>query len=519
MGNSAKSDPLITVEALIEDYTQGRRNFADIILNESKLIGLNLSQINLRGAQLNVTNLSSANLSNSDLSRAQLNVSRLSGANLTQADLSYASLNVANLILAILVGVNLNHASLIRAELVRADLSNATLRHLIANEADLREVRLRWSDLTEANLSRANLRSSSLIGAVLERANLHSATLSRADLSGAVLQQAELRHALLDRANLSGTNLRGANLRWADLTGATLREADLSEAKLSGANLMRANLSGADLLNTSLVHADLTGANLTHTNCVGADFTGANLTGAKLYGASRFHLKTAELICEWIDLSPEGDGSQLRQFDSPESIQRFFSQAPSRVQVVIDSPLTPAANLALATAYHHLAEALPSFPSASIDLGLRKTTLTLQTPRDTDLMQLAYAAVLPFTEASAVQKSLMLMLRSLQACGVDQLGQVGTQVSAEAGRLFLDTTRHLSPLPQTDPFFEMPLQLQVFNANGDGLEVYHSARFGIRSPQGANSLFPAQPRQPFTPGLSAILDFFRQLTLLEGAPA
>ena len=117
---------------------------------------------------------SRANLSNADLRCANLSNADLFGANLRCANLSNANLRNANLRDADLRCANLRNANLFGANLRGANLSNADLR-----DADLRG----------ANLSNADLRGANLSNADLFGANLRGANLSNADLCGASIDQ------------------------------------------------------------------------------------------------------------------------------------------------------------------------------------------------------------------------------------------------------------------------------------------------------------------------------------------
>ena len=169
-----------------------------------------------------------------------INLSRLNlvGADIADADLAGASLTGADLTNAILAG----------AKLTRAIFTDAILM-----DADLRSVDLVGADLTRANYTNAILYDADLTGA-----NLAGANLTNANLTGTKLAGAALPNAILAGANLARTNLAGANLASADLTNAILYDADLSGANLAGANLTNANLNPA------------TDASLTNANFVGA---------------------------------------------------------------------------------------------------------------------------------------------------------------------------------------------------------------------------------------------------------
>ena len=74
-----------------------------------------------------------------------------------RADLSEANLRRANLRRANLSGADLRRANLRRANLSGADLRRADLRRANLSGADLRRADLRRADLSEADLSEANL--------------------------------------------------------------------------------------------------------------------------------------------------------------------------------------------------------------------------------------------------------------------------------------------------------------------------------------------------------------------------
>jgi uncharacterized protein YjbI with pentapeptide repeats len=497
---------------LLDKYAQGERDFSHAKLNECVLSGTRLPNIILREADLNIANLSNANLSQSDLQAAVLNVSRLSGANLSQANLQAAQMNVANLIQAILVGANLTGASLIRAELLRADLSNTNLTQANLQEADLREVRLRWSNLTRANLSRSNLRKSSLIGANLSHIQAHSINLEGADLNNAIMIGMECRHGNLRTANLSGANLRGANLRWANLTGANLKEADLTDAKLSGADLTGAQLEGAILENTILVHADLSRANLRHARCVGADLSGATITGIQMQGAIVYDIQTAEVVCEWIDLSPYGDQSQRRHFNTAQDVHTFLNQRPAQVMVTVDGVMTLAAHAALASAFAQLAEVSPVLSRPpNIELTNRHTQLACITDDEIGLAAIAYLVTLPFLDGPAIQETLNTLhqegvSKSPRSFAVDEADRELHRVKSMLQQQDLSS---LQALVADHDFFTRPLQIKLINARGSSLELYANPQFGIRRTSGSYGITPTDIGKLYQPSLENYLAFFR----------
>jgi uncharacterized protein YjbI with pentapeptide repeats len=125
-----------------------------------------LSKLNLSGCLLIARNLSEA-----DLRRADLFGANLSGADFREANLFGANLSGANL-----RGANLSEADLSRANLRGADFHGADL-----SEANLIEADLSKADLGGANLRGADFRGADLYGAMLFMAQniteeqLHSA--------------------------------------------------------------------------------------------------------------------------------------------------------------------------------------------------------------------------------------------------------------------------------------------------------------------------------------------------------
>lgn len=462
-------------EELLEKYADGVRDFTAVNLCEANLSRVNLSEANLSHANLSIANLGGANLTGANLSHAKLNVAKLNGANLSGANLNGADLNVANLIRADLSDATLIQAALIRAELIRVELSRANLSEANLNGASLREAKLRQANLAGANLSEADLTNASLKAANLERATLRETDLRGADLSGANLRNAELRRANLSQAKLVGADLSGANLRWADLSGASLRWADLSEAKLSGANLRGADLSCANLLNASLVYSDLTQSNLIEVDWMGADLSGATLTGAKMHEVLRYGLKTEGLICEWVDLSENGDRSQIYRL-SPEESKKFFNQTLPTVRITIDAPLGPDAHLALAVAYHQIAHQYPAMSHPpNIEVSGRRTTLTFRISNDTRLFPTAYVAILPFKDAQVNQEKIVHLVQMIDS------PEIANLLNQAMGKLQeIKKSETFSRLVKREKFFQAPTLTVLTNSGNRTLDVHHNARFGKR---------------------------------------
>ena len=95
---------------------------------------------NVKGWGSMRANLSKANLSDADLRYANLSRTNLTGANLSDADLRYANLS----------GANLRYADLCRANLIDANVGGARLRHANLGGANLGCANLSDADLRDA---------------------------------------------------------------------------------------------------------------------------------------------------------------------------------------------------------------------------------------------------------------------------------------------------------------------------------------------------------------------------------
>ncbi len=174
-------------------------------------------------------------------------ITDLSQAELKQADLSSANLSRVLMVRTNLSGANLNEANLLAARLVGANLSSARLA-----KADLRGAILENASLTGADLGEAKLNDADLYGARLGRTIAIGTQLSNANLIKTEWQGADLSSAYLDRANLSNANLSAARLTGAILSSTNLQNANFRNADLSLADLRGANLAGADFQGTIL---------------------------------------------------------------------------------------------------------------------------------------------------------------------------------------------------------------------------------------------------------------------------
>ena len=169
---------------------------------------------------------------------------RARGLNLSGVDLTGAELRGLRA-----DGLDLADAILNEADLGQIRVTNCVLRNVQFTLADLADATLRMCDLSGARgegarLHRVRIENCSATGIDLQRASLREASLIDSDLSRANLREANLEGARASGVCLRGADLTGANLRGVDLTDADLRGADLTDADLSGAQLSGADLRG-----------------------------------------------------------------------------------------------------------------------------------------------------------------------------------------------------------------------------------------------------------------------------------
>ena len=298
-----------------------------------QVVPLNLSNRDLRFADLRNLLLPKADLSGANLDGADLKDAILSGADLRPSDPEGGGCVQDEGQRLVLEAHQQSSAGLTAKEVdipvCVASLKAARLEDTRLDGASLLRARLQGSNLSEADLRGAKLRN-----ARLEEADLFRAKLEAADLRSAEFQGARLRQADLQRANLDGAKLHLADLSDARLDGAKLTEADLSGADLDGASLIGADFVEARLLGASLVYtrfmladlrgARLTGADLSESQLQGAELRDANLKGAilSLAGIGGTNFGGANL--DYADL--RGLESRPLDVEHYESLKRYLTE-------------------------------------------------------------------------------------------------------------------------------------------------------------------------------------------------
>ncbi len=295
--------------------------------------GVDLSNLDLRGADLRGAFLESTDLRNADLRGANLTDAVLAHADLRGANLAGCQLVGANLGATQLEGASLDGAVACKVILMRANARGATFRGTHLDEADLMETVLEGADLSEALLPGVTFLKTSLRSVRFTSAKMHKGSFIEidaigADFSGADLslvsfvdvkadacsfrganltkfhavKECSLVGAVFDRADLSGAFMRGTALPRASFREATLVDADLGGCDLRDASLYRAKAQRAVFERADLSNADLTGMNLMEGSLQNAKVFGAKLVGMNLFRAdlAKLRVDTATALTECL---------------------------------------------------------------------------------------------------------------------------------------------------------------------------------------------------------------------------
>ena len=247
------------------------------------------------------------------------------------------------------------------------------------------------------------------------------------------------------------------------------------------------------MTNASLVQADLSDAKLIKAEWVGADLTGATLTGSQLYATSRFGLKTNDIICEWVDLSPNGDRSVIQKFN-PEESKCFFNKTSPTVKIIVDKPLGYEDHLVLAGAYYqisrcvaHIEQSLEEPPS--IEVGSRRTVITFRINSDELLFTAAYMAIIPFKDAEYTQKSIYMAVDTITNENIAYFCFSNPNIVPKLRTLIKQAVLDVNYVKKMKgylyhsgkkEFFHASTQTFVTNSSAQTLIIYENPNFGTK---------------------------------------
>ncbi|MFB5619799.1 MAG: pentapeptide repeat-containing protein [Nitrosopumilus sp.] len=209
---------------------------------------INLSNLDLSGANIPNMDFTGSNLSNSNLSNANLRGVNFSEANLTNCKLESSNLtgvvfSNANLTSTKLRNSNVNNAIFFESIVKQTDFTKANLSHSNFQHAEIDNARFYYADLTYSKLGsldfgKLNVKGVILMGTDLSQVRLTYASLDDCDfrgtvLSGLNLSNSKLRHAKFNGVDLTRTELHNSDLSHADMSGSTLTHTDIDRAILT----------------------------------------------------------------------------------------------------------------------------------------------------------------------------------------------------------------------------------------------------------------------------------------------
>ncbi|MCX7123435.1 MAG: pentapeptide repeat-containing protein [Gammaproteobacteria bacterium] len=319
---------VFTQSDFMDAYVAGEKDFMECNLTAVNLETMDLTEFNLRGANLTDVvlpvdgeKLHGVEVQHATLGRDQLEKLYSAGiSDFTGVKLAGANLSNLNLVEANLTGMDLTGATLVNVKVHGATLGRDQLEKLYtAGIRDFTGVKLRGANLSNLNLVEANLRGADLSGANLTGVAL-PALLQGVKIQGAILGADQFKKLYaakirdftgvkLENADLYNFNIENANFRAADLRqvklpievpylkGVKVQGAALNGGQFKklyaagildfiGVKLRGANLSNLDLVDANLTDADLSEANLRGTDLTNTDLTSVTLTGVDVRGAT-----------------------------------------------------------------------------------------------------------------------------------------------------------------------------------------------------------------------------------------
>ena len=245
---------------------------------QADLIGINLSQNDLRGWNFEGKDLTHAALSRSDLSTL---LEVLNGE---------AHFTIANFTDANLTGANLTKSDLGNADFTRATVADAKFAgsHNLTNKqfygtSSYERQSLSGIDLSLLDLTGWNFSSQFLVNASFQDATMAGADFSRAIVNGVAFRGTTAKGFVADQLYGTASYLR-SDLSGIDLGGNDLSSWSFAEKNLSGVMLDHTNLSGVDFAGAALARADLTEAVIS-----GANFDSTRgFTSEQLYSTASY---------------------------------------------------------------------------------------------------------------------------------------------------------------------------------------------------------------------------------------
>ena len=206
-------------------------------------------------------------------------------------DLSGIDLSGANMRLATFLEVDLKIATL-----ERADLLGATL-----NRVDMNRAILQRTSLARSSLFRVKLREANLEGAIFASARVERADFEGANLRNVSWTDARLMRTHMTRAGSQHSTFVNCHITDSDMNGTNLRHSDFSEARLVDVRLRGSSLQNSKFVMASLQKVVFTKANLESAVLAGAVLVRCELRRSRLKGASLMSMTVRKCDLRWAD--------------------------------------------------------------------------------------------------------------------------------------------------------------------------------------------------------------------------
>ena len=184
------------------------------------------------------------------LRRIYLELINCEGSNMSECDLRNANLNLTCLMNTHLVGANLTEASINSTVLAGANLKGAVLRRVSFVQGHKH---------SSANFNFYEERMGRIYGHPLYGNNVGCACFDEADFRGAEMDYADLREASFQGANFERAKLAECDFSGCNLEGVRFFRSELDAADFTGANLKNADFRYANVKDAVFTDADLQG--------------------------------------------------------------------------------------------------------------------------------------------------------------------------------------------------------------------------------------------------------------------
>ena len=288
----------LSKEEVIERYKTNKD------LSKTILSGLDLSDLDLEGANLTETICIETNFSRCNLKNSIFNKTIANKANFTNASLEKANIKKSLFNKAILTQTKLKDSKIYmsifgEAKLAKTDLSEAIVKMSTFQKANLEEVifcksKLDKIAISKSNITKGNFARSKISKCIFQEDTLNNVNFTEVNLESTIFTNSKLEHISFNKSQLN--NLRTA-------MGSELVESDFTQTKIENACfrntvLNKANFKGSVIKGSIFEECDLTESDFFCVPAQNSRFVKCNLEKANLRGINLFQgsLRKSRLV-------------------------------------------------------------------------------------------------------------------------------------------------------------------------------------------------------------------------------